>query len=63
MVEKTAPVRAEALRDGFGIFQQGAVTRIAQKTVQPSQQDEAVFEFEVLLKTISPAGRRCLALA
>jgi hypothetical protein len=56
MIEETAPVRAKALGDGFGIFQQVAVPRIAQKTVQPGEQDEAVFQFDVLLSAVRHAS-------
>jgi hypothetical protein len=51
------PVRAKALGYGLGVFQQGPITRIAQQTVQPGEQDQAVFQFGVLLEAAYAAHR------
>jgi hypothetical protein len=40
-----AAVRAKAIGDGVCVFEQFLVGFIAKEAIQPSQQDEAVFQF------------------
>jgi hypothetical protein len=46
------PVRAKALGYGLGVLKQFPVAFIAQQAVQPGQQDQAVFQFGVLLEAV-----------
>lgn len=64
MVEKTASVGAKAFGDLFAILQHGAVALVAEKAVEPGQENQAVFQFDVLLDAVRhvrpPALQTCV---